>query len=208
MIGYLEGKIKEVLNDSIIVDISGVGYRVFLGEDILSLKKGDEVQFYIYTHVRENEIKLFGFDNKKQLILFEMLQEVNGVGPKAALAILNKIGIKQIVNSILNEKPKGLKAKGVGIKTANKIVLELKDKLGKEGFTIDEKVLNENNKMMINKEKLEEVSDALVSLGYLKRDVDRMLEEVLKNDKVINGEVEEIIKYLLSKRKAVNGKKE
>jgi len=199
MIGYLEGLIQSVLKDSVIINTSGVGYRVFVGEDALRYKKGDKLNIYIYTHVRENELKLFGFKDEKMLLLFEMLIGVNGIGPKAALSLINELGVKNVINSILQKESKELKVKGVGIKTANKIVIELHDKLEKEGFCIDKGTLDNKVKSEKVKEKLDEVSDALMSLGYKSKDVKRLVDLVSLKEKVFEMEVEQIIKYILSK---------
>ena len=192
--------IQEKLSfDYILLDCNGVGYRVELGERSLRYKVSDDCEFYVYTHVRENEIRLFGFDEVGELELFEMLLEVSGVGPKVALSLITKLGAKEVIDSILQKNAYELKVTGVGIKTADKIVLELGDKLKKKGFKVSGEMRESQMRDKKFLKKLEEVKEALRSLGYSAADIKGGIGKAKFNEKTAQMPVEGLIKYLLSK---------
>lgn len=200
MIGYLKGKIKFVSESFILIDCDGVGYRVVVGASGLEKKVGELYEFYIYTHVRENEIRLFGFERVEELELFEMLLEVSGVGPKVSLSLISQLGSKSVINAILTKESIALKVSGVGIKTADKIVLELADKLKKRGFKSQGKdsVFNP----LVDKkfiEKLDHAKAALSSLGYSASDIKGVIEKTPFTRKSLTMSTEKLVKYLLSR---------
>jgi Holliday junction DNA helicase RuvA len=168
------------------VDVSGVGYKIVVMEEFL---EGSEVEFFIHTHVRENDIVLFGFSKMKQMETFEMLTSVSGVGPKSAMSIIAEKGVDQILSSIEQSNPIGLKAKGIGQKTAEKIIVELKGKIAGMGYETKEDIVNsfDQNTYM-------DVIEALSSLGYRKSEIDNVLREK-KIDTSIEAEL--IIKEIL-----------
>ncbi|HEC65330.1 MAG TPA: Holliday junction branch migration protein RuvA [bacterium] len=126
MIGYISGKVKIIIGASTIVDVDGVGYKLEIAG--IEPMEGNEIELFVHTHVREQELRLFGFKTSDELEIFERLLSVSGVGPKVALALISELGVNEIVNAVKLEKPEELKVTGVGIKTAEKIVVELKDK--------------------------------------------------------------------------------
>jgi Holliday junction DNA helicase RuvA len=129
MIGYLKGKIIDKGIDRLIVDVSGVGYEVSLPANFKL--SGEEVEFFVHTHVREDQLSLFGFATKEELAFFKNLLSVSGIGPKVALAIVGSAPLGQLTDSISKGDPSLLSAvSGVGKKTAEKAVIELKGKLG------------------------------------------------------------------------------
>lgn len=133
MIGYLMGKIKAVNEDFAILLTGGVGYKVFLGEGRLnSLAEGEEAEFYTHTYLREDAQELYGFSSFEELRLFEMLLSVSGVGPKAGLAILGQGDINSIRQAIVQgDSSVFTKVSGIGSKTAERIILELQNKVDK-----------------------------------------------------------------------------
>jgi Holliday junction DNA helicase RuvA len=195
MIGYLKGKIQYQTNSYVVINCGGVGYRVEIKEGFLK-KSGETVEFFIYTHVRENELRLFGFDSEEELMLFEMLLDVNGVGPKAAISIVSALGSKEAIDAILVKNAKELKVPGVGIKTANKIILELSEKLAKKGFVTSKqsKVSVKRNKM---RGKFEQAAEALESLGYSSKNIEKAVDSVELTKEIMKYSVEELVKYLL-----------
>jgi len=199
MIGYLEGKIKYISSDSITINCSGVGYKVIVGSKILNFELDQDMCMYIYSHIRENEMSLYGFENPEELELFEILLGVNGVGPKSAMSLMTQSGTKKIINSILNEDAEGIKVKGIGTKTIKKIILELKDKLKKYGYKVSDGE-QKNEKLDIElKTKLDEAGMALINLGYRPVDIKNMLLSVDPKD-FTNMSLDKIIKYFLSKK--------
>jgi Holliday junction DNA helicase RuvA len=202
MISFIKGKIKNIINDKyIIIESSNIGYRLELGEKNNKQKIGEIKEFYVYTHVRENEIRLFGFENINELVIFELLLEVSGVGPKSAINLVSTLGEKMIVNAVLQKKSIDLKISGIGIKTADKIVLELYDKLRKKGYKANKEFqLNERSNEKVQK-KLNEAKEALISLGYKNKDIYLILDNAKKLKDIEEISIEELIKYLLSNKK-------
>lgn len=197
MIGYLEGKIKIVSQGYIVVDCSGVGYRIEVGGNFPSLKVGDLREFYIHTHVREDELLLFGFMRQDELELFEILLQVNGVGPKAAKALLSNLGVTRIVTAIFERNADDLKVPSVGKKTAEKIILELGDTLEKKGFKkggVTAGTLPSKDLLV----KLNEAQSALTNLGYPKNSIDRAISDLKAEKGIDKLDMQQIVKYLLT----------
>jgi Holliday junction DNA helicase RuvA len=196
LIAYLEGKLVEKTPTHLILEVNGVGYSVDIPVSTYSSlgEAGQTVRVLTCQQVREDELKLYGFSSKPEKELFELLVNVNGVGPKMALSILSCIPVEEFQRSILQEDMDVLTAiSGVGRKTAQRLIVELKEKLSK----VD---LGERKE---SKEKetafapaLDEAIMALVSLGYTKPDAKKGLERVVQEAKEILP-VEELIKRAL-----------
>lgn len=184
MIGFLRGNVIHIDEASLILDVSGVGYKVETGT-VGSIKTNEELELFIYTHVREQELRLFGFKNVQDLKLFEELLGVSGVGPKAAMSLLSTLGTKEILGAVEAQEWNSLKAPGVGNKTAQKIVLELNGKL--ENFGDGDEIDAELKKDAIM---------ALENLGYQRSEI----EDVLKSVKIEEEwGSEDLIRLLLKK---------
>ena len=131
MIGFIRGIIEEKLGDRLIVENNGIGWQIFvpaglLGDDV---HVGDEVKLYTYLHVREDAMQLFGFFSKDELDIFGMLLNVSGIGPKGAMGILSVLTADDLRFAVLSEDAAGIaRAPGIGKKTAQKLILELKDR--------------------------------------------------------------------------------
>jgi Holliday junction DNA helicase RuvA len=134
MISTLRGTITEKSSSTVVLECSGVGYGVFVTfEDYGALEKDSAVKLYIYEHVRENAYDLFGFRSRETKLLFELLLSVNGVGPKMALAILSIANVSQVKQAIATGDIKFIsQAAGVGKRVAERVVVDLKDKVGLE----------------------------------------------------------------------------
>lgn len=156
MIGYIEGVVKTVIRDTLIIENNGIGYRVHVPAGILaSSEEGSQMGVWTHMAVRENSQDLFGFESKEELQWFEMLLTVSGVGPKSALSIMNSADTKTLRDAIARNDPSLLnRAFGIGKKTAEKIVLELREKVGAGGE--GEKIEAHDG----------DVVEALISLGY------------------------------------------
>lgn len=132
MIGYLDGTVRAKQEDWLIVDVAGVGYRVWVTPAFAAEagRVGDPVTLYVHTYVRENEISLYGFRTPEQLELFEVLLDVNRVGPKVAMAALATFDPATIINAVNNDQADVLtQISGVGKRTAQRMILDLKDKV-------------------------------------------------------------------------------
>jgi len=189
MIGSLTGKIELLLNPHVLVNVSGVGYRVLVSENIYSgLNLGDNVKFFIYTHVREDEISLFGFLQAEDLRLFENLISVSGVGPKTALNIFSFGQRKEIENAIVKGDVSFFTSvPRLGTKNAQKIIIELKNKMG--GLTdldLSGKDITQNK----------EVTEALKTFGFSVSETQKALREIKTPDLTTEEKIRFALRYL------------
>lgn len=138
MYAYIKGKLAAKSNDSVIIDNSGIGYRIFTAFSTIDGigSEGDEVKLFTHLNVREDNISLFGFRTIEELSMFELLLSVSGVGPKAAIGMLSSLSPSKFSLCVITDDAKGLtKAQGIGLKTAQRIILELRDKIKKEDIS-------------------------------------------------------------------------
>ena len=174
MIAHIFGKVAEKFGGAIIVDVMGVGYEINVAaNDYDAVKYGDDVKFYTYHHIREQSQELFGFSTLAAKKLFEMLITVQGVGPKAALSILSLDVAENVRNAIANADSAYLaKASGVGKKTAERVVVDLSDKVG---LPI---VYKHSSPAQTDLNMTDEALEALIALGYNLTDATKALEGV------------------------------
>lgn len=191
MIGYLNGKIKFLNEDFCILDVNGVGYKIFLDlQTRQNLKIGENLELYIHTSVREDAINLYGFENYKTFELFEMLLSVNGVGAKSALGIVSKISAENFAIAIMNQDLITLtKLPGVGKKSAQRILLELKDKVSEFAKVSS---TEEFQPVTITENSFDEASEALEALGYTQAEISAVFKNAKKN-----SSTEQLIKFAL-----------
>jgi Holliday junction DNA helicase RuvA len=160
MLAYLHGRILAKSNNYLILEVNSVGYQIFVGEAFLSsLKVGEEQEFYLSHQVREDASDLYGFRNLSELELFQLLLSVSGVGPKSALGVLSIASADDIREAVIRGDAALLtKVAGIGKKTAERVVLELKNKIAKN---INGAILGATLPAGLSDE-----LDALMSLGY------------------------------------------
>ena len=175
MIAHVFGKVAEKFNGSLVVDVHGVGYEVSVAtNDFDAVILDQEVKFYTYHHVREQSEELFGFSSLAAKKLFEMLITVQGVGPKAALAILSLGDAEQVRNAIANADSSFVqKATGVGKKTAERVVVDLSDKVG-----LPTHYSRTEAPLQTELNTSDEALEALMALGYTLADATKALENV------------------------------
>lgn len=175
MIAHIFGVVAEKFNNAIIVDVHGVGYEINVSaHDYDDVAPGAEVKFYTYHHIREQSQELFGFSTLAAKKLFELLITVQGVGPKAALAILSLDHAEHVRNAIANADSAYLaKASGVGKKTADRVVVDLSDKVGmpivykQQGTGVQTEIAASDDAL-----------EALIALGYTLADAGRALDGI------------------------------
>ena len=204
MFEYICGKLSVKKIDYVALDINGLAYKIYISlktfEKMSNIESTEKL--YIHTNVKEDDISLYGFKTQNERELFKALISVNGVGPKLAIAILSTFNTKEIVDIILeNESKIFIKVPGLGIKKAQKIILDLKDKVKKLEFS---EIINENSNTLngnntSSSEILlmkEDLKLALESLGYADTDVSKWI----KNDELIKiKNISEAIKIILKR---------
>ena len=169
MYAYIKGILAEVNTDSIVIENQGIGYQVYVSlqalEELPAI--GMEVKVYTYLHVREDAMVLFGFPDREDLKMFQMLLTVSGVGPKGALGILSALSGDDLRFAILSGDSKAIaKAPGIGAKTAQRVILELKDKVSLEDAFETKTAHITGGNVMVNGTVKNEAIQALVALGY------------------------------------------
>lgn len=172
MIAHVSGTVAEKFLESVIIDVAGVGYEVLVpSSEYDTLLLGNEVKLYTHHHVREQAQELYGFSTLAAKRLFELLITVQGVGPKAALAILSLGDAEVVRNAVASSDATFIqKASGVGKRTADRVVVDLKDKVGLPSVTTSPHVKSQSQQ--------DDALDALLALGYNVREANEMLASV------------------------------
>ena len=197
MIGFLKGEVEEIYEDMIVLDVGGVGLNVYMSKSSLmqiACRKSYE-KVYTYLSVREDAMLLYGFLTKSDLDFFKLLIQVNGIGPKVGLTIMSSMSVEDLKFAILSGDSKTIaKAQGVGPKTAQRIILDLKDKITLEDAFNDKlsKLDSGEDETMILARN--EAVEALCALGYSSKD---SLKAVMNVENKCDGDVEAIIKLAL-----------
>ena len=196
MFAYIKGKLESKLNNYIVIDVGGIGYKVFMSESNIERlgELGEIVKVHTYYYVREDNISLYGFITSEELRMFELLIGVSGIGAKSAITMLSNISPSSFALAVIsNDISQLIKIQGIGKKTAQRIILELKDKLKTE-----EAVMNIENKEIKNKivedNKVQEAISALQVLGYNRKEIEKALEKIEKD----NLSIEDIIRKALA----------
>ena len=191
MIAYLSGKVKFLFDDACILDVHGVGYKIFVDSQTRQvLNLGEAAELFIHTAVREDAINLFGMKNQSTFELFELLLTVSGVGAKSALAIASKISAADFARAVAAQDLKTLmRLPGVGKKSAERILLELKDKVQ----TLAENFSAEDfQPVQIQSTAFDDAAEALEALGYTQAEISAAFSKAPKN-----STSEQLIKFAL-----------
>ena len=189
MLAYIRGKLEAKMTEYVVIDVGGLGYKVFMSEaGIENLGNiGDTVKVHTYYRVREDDISIFGFNTQEELKMFELLLGVSGVGARTALAMLATCTPSEFALAVVSEDVKVLtEIPGIGPKSAKRIILELKDKIKKEQAVEEIKEqINKNEKQNSRifdiaevKEKVSEAIQALQVLGYNKKEIEKVFEKL------------------------------
>ncbi len=169
MISYVKGIINYVDAESVILDHDGIGYLIKVPTSVTTrLGIGEMVTLHTYMYVREDAISLYGFMSREELLTFQILLGVNGIGPKAALAVLSTMSVEELYYAVFSEDAKSIaKTPGIGPKGAKKMIIELKDKLKLENLDSVQAVTESNVEISpSNSSEVQDTIDALVALGY------------------------------------------
>lgn len=179
MLAYIKGTLEMKFENYIVIDVGGLGYKVFMSEKAIEEvgNIGDIVKVHTHYHVREDDISIYGFKNNDELKMFELLLGVSGIGAKSAINMLSNITPSSFALAVItNDTSKLVKIPGIGAKSAARIVLELKDKLKTIEATKQD---NEEIKTAIKDDnKLTEAISALQVLGYNRKEIEKVLEKI------------------------------
>lgn len=197
MISYIKGKLEIKSKDYIVVDVGGIGYKIFMSETAINeLEKETEVKVFTYMRVREDDISLYGFLNNEELVTFELLISVGGVGAKSAITILSNITPSKFALAVITNDVNTLKKlPGIGAKTAARIILELKDKMKTEQ-SIEENKNEEIKEAIVLDNKANDAVEALCVLGYTRKDVEKVLSNIDTNKLTVEEIIKQGLKYL------------
>lgn len=191
MIKYLNGTLAEVDTDSIVVEVNGIGYGVNVPVSVIENVReiGSNIKIYTYMNVKEDDVSLFGFLTKDELEIFKRVISVSGIGPKGGLAILSTLSADDLRFAVLSDDAKAIsKTPGIGLKTASKLILELKDKFDlQEAF--DKKSNNVMQTSVRNNTEAQDAIEALVALGYTSTDALKAVRSLDIDDNISSGNI-------------------
>lgn len=191
MFAYIKGSLEMKFKNYIVIDVGGLGYKVFMSENSIDSigEIGNIVKVFTYYRVREDDVSIYGFKTQEELNMFELLISVSGVGAKSALTMLSCIEPSDFAIAIISNNVKVLtQIPGIGNKSAQRIILELKDKL--KDIQAEEDIKNSKEKHTDNSENIQEAISGLMVLGYSRKDI----ETAFKHLDIDNLSVEDLIK--------------
>ena len=197
MYAYFKGKIATVSPEGIILENHGIGYHIKTTEETRNrlLSMGGEVKVHTYTYVKEDAFQLYGFLSEEELELFKKMITVSGIGPKGDMAILSVLPVDALLFAIISGDSKAIsKAPGIGAKTAQRLILDLKDKVSAEDIL----PAGETQEMPVHTDSIarKEAVEALVALGYSQSEAARAVNEVKDGDLDAEAYLKQSLKYL------------
>jgi Holliday junction DNA helicase RuvA len=199
MFAYIKGKLDYKHNEYIVVEANGVGYKINTAlstiEKIGSL--GDEVKVYTHLYVREDIMNLYGFGSQEELGMFELLISVSGVGPKAALSVISSVPTSKFGLAVITDDVKTLtRAQGIGNKMAQRIILELKDKIKKEQLIDTAGQKDVKSEISRENSRISEAVSALMVLGYTPLEASKAINAVYSEDMDLESIIKSALKGL------------
>lgn len=199
MYSYIKGTLEEIGEGKIVVDNQGIGYNVYVPGSVLDRAGalGSEIKIYTYLNVKEDALTLYGFLTKDDIKVFKLLLGVSGIGPKGALAILSVLSTDDLRFAVVGGDAKAIaKAPGIGAKTAQRVILELKDKLNLEDVFEEKETLSVGVKSEMNTVKGDAVQ-ALVALGYSSTEALSVLSKIeITEDSDVEGVLKAALKQM------------
>ncbi len=190
MYAYIKGTVEYLDMESFVIDNNGIGYRILTSTNVISkIKLHETITTYTYLNVREDDMTLFGFLSNEEVSVFKLLISVSGIGPKVALAIMSQLTLDELRMAVISEDYKAIaKANGVGPKTAQRAVIELKDKFKLEDIFMDDD-MSDDLSDAVNDDIITETAMALTSLGYSNVEALRAIKKIEGADKMTASEL-------------------
>ncbi len=179
MFAYIRGSLEEICEDAVVIDHMGLGFRIYTSTLAIATMPPvhTEVTFHLHTHVREDDLKLYGFPSKEEVDLFERLITVSGIGPKNALSIMSTLSVNDFCMAVLTQDASAIsKANGVGSKGAQRIILELKNKI--DDLALSGQAVPKAGKDFMEEDVAKTTVMALVSMGYSHGEATRAVSQV------------------------------
>lgn len=197
MFEYIRGTVEYISEEYVVIENNNIGFKLFTSNITASyLRLHEEATIFVYMNVREDDISLFGFSSRDELAAFKLLISVSGVGPKGALSILSVLSVNDLRMAVLTDDAKSIsKANGVGAKTAQRVVMDLKDKFKLEDMFEDNSNVDDLPDIVSN-DIIAETALALTSLGYSKSEAMKAISKVPDNESM---SVEELLRAALKK---------
>lgn len=196
MISYIKGNLESKNIDNVVVEVGGIGYKIYMSASAIDRvgEIGSAVKIHTYMRVREDDISLFGFCTNEELKMFEQLLGVSGVGAKSALTILSNISPSSFALAIISGDVNALKSlPGIGAKSAQRMILELKDKMKTQDAIETEFVPVKN---VVSNSKVKDAIDALQVLGYARKDIDVAMSHIDVENLSVEDMIKQGLKYL------------
>ena len=197
MIAYIKGTLEIKTKGYVVIEVNGIGYKIFMAENAIEKLGtiGEKVQVHTYMRVREDDISLYGFLTNEELRMFELLLGVGGIGAKGALAILSNITPSKFALAVISNDVGILKKiPGIGAKTAQRIILELKDKMKTDNAIETEDTTIKTAIKLDNK--ANDAIEALCVLGYTRKDVETVLGKIDTQTLTVEEIIKQCLKYL------------
>lgn len=194
MISYLKGGIAEKLDNKLIIECGNIGYEVYVSNNTyVSIgSEGEYCKIYTFMQVKEDGISLFGFSTTEERDMFNLLISVSGIGPKVALSILSGMKLSELMGAIASGDSVLLtRIKGLGKKTAERVVLELQDKVSPVGISVDI-----NPTLITNNQSIDEACTVLISLGLNKNEAYKLARQYSFNNNTAEGIVQQVLKNM------------
>ena len=197
MFSYIKGTLEVKSLNYIVVDVNGIGFKIFMSQSAIQRlgETGTTVKIYTYMNVKEDELSLYGFITNEELRMFELLIGVSGVGAKSAITMLSSITPSKFALAVISNDVKTLtKIPGIGPKSAQRIILELKDKLKTEdAIQADNEVIPNN---LVENNNLEEAVQALKVLGYTRQEIEGVLAKIDINSLTVEDIIRKALTFL------------
>lgn len=196
MISYIKGNLEAKNLDNVVIDVGGIGYKIYMSASSMDKlgEVGNTVKVHTYMRVREDDVSLYGFCTNEELKMFEQLIGVSGVGAKSALTILANISPSSFALAIISGDVKTLKElPGIGAKSAQRMILELKDKMKTQDAIETEFVPVKN---VVSNSKAKDAIDALQVLGYARKDIDVAMSHIDVENLSVEDMIKQGLKYL------------
>ena len=195
MIAYIKGNIEIKTKEYIIIEVNGIGYKIFMSSSAINeLEQEKTAKIYTYLKVKEDDVSLYGFLNNEELVTFELLIGVGGIGAKSAITILSNITPSKFALAVITNNVNALKKlPGIGPKTAQRIILELKDKMKTQEAIEDEESPLEVAISLDNK--ANDAIEALCVLGYARRDIENVITKIDTSNLTVEDIIKQGLKY-------------